>query len=175
MQKPTISAELIAEEIVLNYLHYFYKEENIYEIPELIKKWSECNLLVFLELNNEKRKLFSRKFKNQELADFIKEQKMKDSSFFELACLACVIKVQEFSSLLKVQPTQRKRVVRVKNLSDKIKDHLTEIQIMKYQKHLSWSDIAILLKRNHRYTFEHTKLDPSYIRKVVLRLEKRAQ
>ena len=174
MKKPTISAELITEEVILNYMYHFYEEENIAEIQELIKKWSEYNLLVFLELNNEKRILFSRKFKNQELAEFVKNQKIKNSSFFELACLACVIKVQEFSSLLKVQPTQRKRVVRVKNLSDKIKDHLTEIQIMKYQKNLSWSDIAILLKRNHRYTFEHTKLDPSYIRKVVLRLEKRA-
>lgn len=173
MQKPTISAELITEELVLRYFRYFYEQENIYEIQELTKKWSQYNLLAFLELNNEKRKLFSRKFKNQELADFIKEQKMKDSSFFELVCLACVIKVQEFSSLLKVQQTHRKRIVRVKTLSEKIKDNLTEIQILKYQKHKSWTDVAIELKKNHRYQFEHIKLDPSYLRRVVLSLEKK--
>jgi len=175
MERPTIDADLINEELVLNYIKFFYEPENLLEIKDLIKHWSEFHSMDFLTLNNEKRKLFSRKFNNEQLGNLVKDLKKKDASFFELVCLAVVLKVQGYSSLFGVQPPHRKRVVRTKSLSDRIKLLYPEIQILKYQQHLSWTDVARELKKNHRYQFEHYKLDASYLRQVILDLERKAK
>ena len=170
----TIRADQIQEKLVLKYLQMFYSPDALEDIQNLVEYWSKNNESIFLDLNNEKRKLFSRQFRSEELIKFVKKQKKENPSFFEIVCLAIVLQFQKDNYILDTPLPQRKHIIKSQSLTGKIKRFFTEIQMQRYQQKASWREIAKALKQNHQYAFRGYKVDASHLRKVFMKLEKEA-
>lgn len=62
----------------------------------------------------------------------------------------------------------RRRVykVRKQTYKDRIRGLLTEINVLRTQEGLSWTEIALFLKRNHRKYFDGYQISASYLRRA---------
>ena len=102
-------------------------------------------------------------------------QKLRHAMQYDLACLVIAIAVYRASGMsrrfaikttvAKPKPIHRRRT----SLSYKLRLHLGEIQEMQ-AKGYSWPRIAQILKQEWRKTYKGYKIDPSYLRKTVAKL-----
>ena len=97
---------------------------------------------------------------------------------YNLATLMLAIEDQAQTAYLRRKVSQRnieisrskhrRRVFKVKKQTykDRIRGLLTEIDVLRTQDKLSWNEIAVFLKRNHRKYFDGYQISGSYLRRA---------
>lgn len=161
--------ELIAktgEEVILNFFKA-YSNMDYSTCQGLIKDWSDMRREHFETVHRIKQKLYSRRWDNALLINFVADLRRNSPVAYDLYCLLIAIIIFKYAdnelSMIKVQHRKNPNPI-PKNLEYKVKVNFAEITILKQQ--YSWQDVARIIKKNHRHQFEGYKLTASYLRRV---------
>lgn len=161
--------ELIAktgEEVILNFFKA-YSNMDYSTCQGLIKDWSDMRREHFETVHRIKQKLYSRRWDNALLINFVADLRRNSPVAYDLYCLLIAIIIFKYAdnelSMIKVQHRKNPNPI-PKNLEYKVKVNFAEITILKQQ--YSWQDVAKIIKKNHRHQFQGYKLTASYLRRI---------
>lgn len=161
--------ELIAktgEEVILNFFKA-YSNMDYSTCQGLIKDWSDMRREHFETVHRIKQKLYSRRWDNALLINFVADLRRNSPVAYDLYCLLIAIIIFKYAdnelSMIKVPHRKNPNPI-PKNLEYKVKVNFAEITILKQQ--YSWQDVAKIIKKNHRHQFQGYKLTASYLRRV---------
>ena len=133
----------------------------------LIKDWSDMRREHFETVHRIKQKLYSRRWDNALLINFVADLRRNSPVAYDLYCLLIAIVIFQYAdkdlSMIKVKHRKNPNIT-PKNLGYRIKVNYAEITMLKQK--FSWQDVAKIIKRNHRRQFEGYKVTGSYLRRV---------